>query len=88
MAFEHSFCGCVRVKKLCVDCVPYKNRADHNVKQNIYRQRRKERMEQNFKLFSSIVKAHFLSGAEPSDVASEVFDDHSHLLADGFCTTR
>jgi hypothetical protein len=41
-------------------------------------------MEQNFKLFSSIVKAHFFSGAEASEVALEVFDDHSHLLADGY----
>ncbi len=36
------------------------------------------------KLFSSIVKAHFLSGAEPSEMALEVFDDHSHLLANGY----
>ena len=41
-------------------------------------------MEQNFKLFSSIIKAHFLSGVEPSAVASEIFDDHSHLLAGGY----
>ena len=37
-----------------------------------YRQRKEERMEQKFKLFSSVVKAHYLSGAEPSEVASEV----------------
>ena len=67
--------------------MPYKNKNDKLEAQKRYLTRKKEsidKMEQNFKLFSSVVKAHFLSGAEPSDVASEVFDDHSHLLADGY----
>jgi hypothetical protein len=67
--------------------MPYKNKNDKLEAQKRYLTRKKEsidKMEQNFKLFSSVVKAHFLSGAEPSDVALEVFDDHSHLLADGF----
>ena len=45
-------------------------------------------MEQNLKLFSLIVKAHFLSGADPADVAAEIFDDHSHLLASDFLDNK